>query len=50
MDGLAVSRHLRSYTCVPDGLAKIGEDTFLVTPTERSAEILTGIECLIYFT
>ena len=48
MDVLAVPRHLRSYTCIPGGLAKIGEDTFLVTPTERSTEILTGIKCLIY--
>ena len=50
VDLLAVPRHLRSYTCIPGGLAENGEDTFLVTSTERSVEILTSMKCLIYFT
>ncbi len=48
VDLLAVPRHLRSNTCIPGGLVEIDEDALLVTPTERHAEILKCLKCIIH--
>jgi len=45
---LAIPGYLRSNTCIAGGPAKVSEDTFLVVPTERSVQILTGLKGRIY--